>query len=67
MFFGICFFLVKWGYLGEWVLGFGLKKRREVGMNFGEKVCFRFEGEGRGLWGVCECVEGELEEGFEGR
>lgn len=36
-------------------------------MNFGEKVCFRFEGEGRGLWGVCECVEGELEEGFEGR
>lgn len=49
------------------MLGPGLKKRREVGTNLGEKVCFRSEGEGRGLRGACERAEGEPEEGSEGR
>lgn len=45
---GICPLFVKWGQLGDWVLGPGLEREREVGTSTREKVCLRLEWEDRG-------------------
>ena len=44
---GIFPLFVKWGQLGDWVLGPGLEREKEVGTSTREKVCLRLEWEDR--------------------